>query len=299
LEAIFYINELLNRAGMDSISAGNTVAYAIECYEQGILTSEDTGGLELTWGNADAIIKLIELMIAREGIGDILADGVKIAVGKIGPASAEYAMHAGGQEPGMHDSRMDPMMGLHYSADPTPGKHTVGAAQYYNTTRLWEKVSWAPAVKRYPKDEEYVASDQEALKAVASACYKMVIDGVGGCLFAMIMGVQHWQAFEWLNAATGWDKTPDEYMEIGKRMQTLRQMFNIKHGIDPLKFKMSKRIVGDPPLQAGPLKGRQLPIDEMMRLYWKNFGWDERTGIPQELTVNNLGLPELLSWIED
>ena len=294
LESIFYINELLNRAGMDSISAGHTVAYAIECYENGILSLEDTGGLELTWGNADSVIKLIELMITREGIGDILADGAKIASSKIGKGSDKYAIHAGGQEPGMHDSRLDPMLGVHYSADPAPGKHTVGSSQYYNTTRLWEKVSWAPAVKKYPKAEEYIASDNEAIKSVAMASYKMVTDGAGGCLFAMMMGVQHWQAFEWLNAATGRNKTPDEYMEIGKRMQTLRQMFNIKHGIDPITFKMHKRMAGDPPLKEGLLKGRQVPIDEMMHLHWKHFGWDANTGKPLESTINDLGLDKLL-----
>jgi aldehyde:ferredoxin oxidoreductase len=279
---------------MDSISAGHAVAFAIECYENGLLTREDTGGLKLTWGNASAIIKLIEMMIAREGIGDLLADGVKVAALKMGSKANGFAIHAGGQEPGMHDSRYDPMKGVHYSVDPTPGRHTIGSAQYYNMIRLWEKVSWAPAVKRYPKDEEYVASDQEALKSVASACYKQVTDGAGGCLFAMIMGVQHWQAFEWLNAATGWDKTPDEYMEIGKRMQTLRQLFNIKHGIDPISFKMHPRMTGDPPLSAGPLKGRQVPIHAMMKLHWKHFGWDENTGIPLPETVQNLQLERIL-----
>lgn len=294
LNAIYYINELLNRAGMDSISAGHAVAFAIECFESGILTKADTDGLELTWGNSSAIIQLIQKMIAREGLGDILADGVKTAAQRIGRDSEQYAVHAGGQEPGMHDSRYDPLMGVHYSADPTPGRHTIGAAQYYNTTRLWEKVSWAPAVTRYPKKEEYIASDQEALKALAGACYKQITDGVGGCLFAMMMGVQHWKAFEWLNAATGWNKTPDEYMQIGKRMQTLRQMFNIKHGIDPRSFKMHRRMAGDPPLTQGPLKGRQVPIDDMMKLYWKHFGWNENSGVPLPQTIAELRLEQLM-----
>lgn len=294
LDSIFYINELLNRAGMDSISAGHAVAFAMECYEKGLLTPEDTGGLKLTWGNAQAVVKLIEMMIAREGLGDILADGVKIAAGKIGSGAEEYAIHAGGQEPGMHDSRFDPQMGVHYSTDPTPGRHTIGAAQYYNMTRLWEKVSWAPAVKIYPKDEEYIATDREALKTVAGACYKQIVDGIGGCLFAQIMGVQHWQAFEWLNAATGWGKTPDEYMLIGKRMQTLRQLFNVKHGIEPKSFKIHPRMAGDPPLKEGPNKGRTVPIDDMMSLHWKHFGWDENTGIPLPETIQHLELNQLL-----
>ncbi len=293
LESIFQINELLNRAGMDSISAGGVVAFAIECYQKGILTRSMTDGLELSWGDPAAIIALVKKMIAREGIGDLLADGVKIAAARLGGQAADCAVHAGGQEPGMHDPRMDPQLGVHFSTDPTPGRHTIGSAQYYDIIHLWEKVSWAPASGSYPKAQEYIPSDKSALKTVATACYKQLVDGAGGCLFAMVLGVNHWKLFEWLNAATGWDKTPDEYMEIGKRMQTLRQMFNIKHGIDPWQFRMSKRISGEPPLQTGMLKGKVVPIDEMMRLHWKHFGWDEQSGAPLEQTIDQLKLDQL------
>jgi aldehyde:ferredoxin oxidoreductase len=293
LDAILYINELLNRAGMDSISAGGTVAFAIECYQHGILTPEMTGGLELTWGNSETIVALVKKMIAREGIGDLLADGVKVASRKLGQNSAAFAVHAGGQEPGMHDSRMDPLLGIHFSADPTPGRHTIGSGQYYDVTHLWEKVSWAPNPGAYEKAGEYIPSENVALKSVANSCYKELTDAVGGCLFAMVMGVNHWKLFEWVNAATGWQKTPDEYMEIGKRIQTLRQMFNIKHGIDPMHFKMSPRMAGDPPLKEGPNKGKTVPIEAMMRLHWKAFGWDEKTGAPTPATIEQLGLDVL------
>ncbi|MHC1781456.1 MAG: aldehyde ferredoxin oxidoreductase family protein [Anaerolineaceae bacterium] len=293
LDAIFYINELLNRAGMDSISAGGTVAFAIECYQQGILTPEMTFGLELRWGDAKAIIALVKLMIAREGIGDLLADGVKAAAQKLGARAAEFAIHAGGQEPGMHDSRMDPLLGIHFSADPTPGRHTIGSGQYYDTMRLWEKVTWAPRSGTYAKAEEYIPSEKTALKTVAMSCYKELNDGAGGCFFALVLGVNHWNLFEWLNAAAGWNKTPDEYMEIGKRIQTLRQMFNIKHGVDPRRMIMHDRMAGRPPLKAGPLKGRTVPIDKMVRLHWKAFGWDERTGVPTDETLAALGLEPL------
>ena len=294
LDSIFYINELLNRAGMDSISAGNTVAFALECYEKGFLTPEMTGGLELKWGDPQAIISLVKMMIERKGIGDLLADGVKAASRKLGEAAQDCAVHAGGQEPGMHDSRMDPVLAIHYSVDPTPGRHTVGTGQYYDLMHLWTKVSWAPNPGVYNKAEEYLATDKLALKTVANSCYKEITDGSGGCLFAMTLGVQHWKLFEWLNAATGWEKTPDEYMLIGKRIQTLRQMFNIKHGIDPWKFKISKRIAGIPTLKQGPLKDKSLPIDDMMRLHWKHFGWDENSGAPLPETLVELELDELM-----
>lgn len=292
LDSIFLINELLNRAGMDSISAGGTVAFAIECYENGIITKDMTGGLELTWGNAQSILALLKLMIAREGIGDLLADGSKIAAQKLGAGSEAYAITAGGQEPGMHDSRMDPMLGVHFSADPTPGRHTIGSAQYYDVLHLWEKVSWAPNPGSYEKAGEYIPNEKTALKTVANSCYKELTDGAGGCLFAMVLGVNHWKLFEWLNAATGWKKTPDEYMEIGKRIQTLRQMFNIKHGVDPMSYKMHPRAAGNPPLEEGPNKGKQVPIEAMMRLHWKAYGWDEQTGVPTPHTVTELHLDQ-------
>jgi len=295
LESIFYINELLNRAGMDSISAGNTVAYAIECYENGILTKEDTDALELKWGDSEAIVALVKKMIAREGIGDILADGVKVAVSRIGEHSDKFAMHAGGQEPGMHDPRLDPVLGLHFSADPTPGRHTIGGGTYYNFMGLPELVSWAPRIKnKTPKAQEYIASDEVGLKTVAGACCKQVVDGVGGCLFAMISGIQNWRIFDYLNAATGWCKTPDEYMEIGKRMQTLRQMFNVREGIEPISFKMNDRIAGVPPLKEGANAGKTVPVEDMMSFYWKHFGWDMKTGAPTKETIVNLGLDKLI-----
>lgn len=295
LESIYYINELLNRGGMDSISAGNTIAFAMECYENGLLTKEDTDGLELKWGNAEAVVALVKKMIAREGIGDVLADGALAASKRIGRDSFKYAIHAGGQEPGMHDPRTDPIMGVHFSVDPTPGRHTVGAGVYYNYMRLWEAVSWAPKIKRRtPKAKEYEASDENGLKSVAGSCIKQVVDGIGGCLFAMVSGIPHWRIFDYLNAATGWDKTPDEYMEIGKRMQTLRQMFNVREGISPLSFKMHDRIAGNPPLKEGPNAGKTVPIEDMMRYHWKHFGWDDKTGIPLRETIESLGLDKLV-----
>jgi aldehyde:ferredoxin oxidoreductase len=295
LDTIFTINELLNRAGMDSISAGGTVAFAIECYENGLLTREDTAGLELTWGNAGSILALVRLMIAREGIGDLLADGARAAARRIGKGSQAYAITAGGQEPGMHDSRYDPILGVHFSADPTPGRHTIGSGQYYDTMHLWDKVSWAPNPGAYEKAGEYIPSEKGALKTVANSCYKELVDGAGGCLFGMVTGVEHWKLFEWLNAATGWEKTPDEYMEIGKRIQTLRQYFNIRHGIDPMAFKIAPRMRGEPPLQAGPLKGKQVPIEAMMKLHWKAFGWDENSGVPLPATLRDLGIDRLMA----
>lgn len=300
LDSIYVINDICNRSGLDTISAGNTVAFAVECFEKGILTTEDTGGLRLNWGNSKAIIELVRRMAAREGIGDILADGTKAAAARIGKGSEEYAVNIGGQEPGMHDPRMDPLMGLHFAADPTPGRHTIGCGLYYMSSHLWERVSWAPpVVKIYPREGDYRADKTNALKSVANSCYKNVVDAAGGCLFAMILGIQHWKIFDFLNRATGWERTADDYMEAGRRIHTLRQLFSLRHGVDPRKVKLHPRPAGSPPLDEGPLAGRTVPIDGLLAGHWDGLGWDRDSGVPRPEEVRSLKIdtvcPEVLS----
>ena len=142
LPTIFKANDMCNRAGLDTISAGSTVAFAIECFENGILTAKDTDGLELRWGDSAAIIALLEKIIAREGIGDVLADGARVAARKIGKGAERYAMEVGGQEVPMHDPRLDPGFGVVYQAEPTPGRHTIASLTYGELMNLEEKFSW-------------------------------------------------------------------------------------------------------------------------------------------------------------
>ncbi|HHO76181.1 MAG TPA: aldehyde ferredoxin oxidoreductase [Deltaproteobacteria bacterium] len=292
-DSLFFLNELLNRAGMDTISAGATVAFAIECFENGILTKDDTEGLDLTWGNTDAIIALIHKMINREGFGDVLADGSKVAAEKIGKGAHKYTIHAGGQEPAMHDGRQDPGFGLHYSVEPTPGRHTIGSGLYYEMFQLWKKVKGLPKLlpfEIYHKNKKYRASIDQAMQAAACSKYMNVINGSGMCMFGSFVGIKRTPTFDWLNAATGWNRTPEEYMEIGERIQTIKQAFNIRHGIDPWANKLSPRALGIPPQAIGANKGRTVNIDKMMKDYWEQFGWDTDTGKPSDETLKRLGI---------
>ncbi len=281
LEAVYRCNDLCNRSGLDTISAGAAIAFAIECFEAGVIGTKDTDGLELRWGDAAAVETLLARMARREGFGAVLADGVKKAAERIGRGCEQYAIHVGGQEPGMHDPRFDPMMGVAYAADPTPGRHTISSAAYYNVARLWEFVPWAPKVGRpYLKENEYKATREEALKSVAGALLKQVLDASGGCLFALTTGLQNWRLFEMLDAATGEPRSPAEYLEAGRRIQSLRQAFNVKQGLMPRDTLLPPRIAGRPPLAQGPLAGRELPIEAMVRNYWREMGWDPETGVP-------------------
>jgi aldehyde:ferredoxin oxidoreductase len=298
LEAIFLCNDLCNRAGLDTISAGSTIAFALECWEKGSIAPADTQGLELRRGDPGCIVALLKLMIAREGIGDILADGVARASKRIGRGTELYAIHAGGQEPGMHDSRFDPMMGVSYSADPTPGRHTISASVYYNVEKLWEMVPELPKCARpYPKLEEYIANGREARKSVAGACFKQVLDAAGGCLFAATSGLDSWPLFEYLNLATGLSLDPARYLEIGRRIQTMRQAFNVREGLEPGSFIMHDRMAGVPPLGSGPLSGKSVPIRDMVREYWRAIGWDPATGIPgrEAMDAQGIGKVEALA----
>jgi len=289
VEGIFYLNELLNRAGMDSISAGHTVAFAFECFEKGSLTTADTEGKELKWGDPDAVKYLIERMIERQGIGDILADGVKLAAERIGRDSDQLAMHAGGQEPAMHDSRNDPGFALHYSVEPSPGRHTNGAWLYYEMYQLWKTVKKVPRVSYiFRKSSKYKKDINHARKGKANSEYLNVMNGSGVCQFGSFLGSRRIRIFDWLNAATGWHFSPEQYMKIGNNIQQLKQAFNIKHGILPKNNKVSDRLLGIPVQTKGANKGCQVDIDALMEDYWQLFGWDKETGVPSEKTIDQI-----------
>ena len=284
LDTIEFLNEYLNRAGMDSISAGSVVAFAIDCFEHGLLTDQDTGGLRLRWGDSQAIKRLVRMIVNRERIGDVLADGVMQTSQQIGRGSEQYAFHAGGQELPMHDPRKDPGYGVQYIADPTPGRHTIGCYGLYDILRLWTRVSWAPEPPlSYPEADRYKPTPENGVKMAACGMYKMVLDGAGLCNFGAQMGVDHLGVFEILNAATGWSLSPEEYMEIGRHVKSLRQVLNIRQGVEPALVQTDPLVYGAPTAAAGPLKGRQYDLSAMRSEYWKAMKWDPQTGHPLEV----------------
>lgn len=293
LDRIFELNELLNRAGMDAISAGGTVAFAIECYEQGLLTSRDMGGLELRWGDVDAVGALIEKMVRREGIGDLLADGARAAAARLGAGSENSAVHAGGQELAMHDPRNDPGFALHAVVEPSPGRHTVGAYMYYEMFQLWTRVPGLPRPRPrfYPKGIKYHAGCEQAAWAAACSRFSAALNGAGVCLFGGLAGVNRLPFFEWINAVTGWQRTPAEIMQMGQNIQDLRQLFNARQGA-PLRAAINPRALGLPPQKRGPNRGRSVPLEELVPLYWAEMGWDPQTGLPSRRVLDLLGLDD-------
>jgi aldehyde:ferredoxin oxidoreductase len=289
LESIIKLNDMCNRSGLDTISAGTALAFAMECFENGIISESDTEGIALTWGNAEAMIAMTARMIAREGFGDILADGVKIAAQRIGSGAEEFAMHVGGQEPGLHNALFLPSRGTGFVCDPTPGRHTAAPMA---------RIDGGPGqFAPYPEleigqFEKYTYTGKGPLSATASR-YLQVGASAGVCIMPM-MFFGNYPLVEFFNAVTGWDLDVNEVLTTGARIQTLRHCFNLREGIAPSDVKLPKRMAGQPPQEEGPVAGVTLDVDNLAREYREAMGWDPDSGIPDENTLERLGLIQLV-----
>lgn len=287
-DTIIELNEMANRAGIDTISLGGVIAFAIECFEKGIITEKDTGGISLKWGDNISILQMTELIINREGIGDVLADGVRIAAEKIGGDSKLYAIHAGGQELPMHDSRLDHGYALAYQCEPTPGRHTISCYLYAGLYGLKKKF---PSIKKLLKGAKGKTEKQVALY-LAATWYAQVINSCGICLFGPL--TSDFPIVEYLNAVTGWNQTGEEYLRCGERILNLRKAFNAREGIKPADQKIHRRALGIPPLKTGPLKGVTVNINELEEILFGFAGWEGETGSPAEEKMKELGLDTFL-----
>lgn len=287
LEAIIELNEMCNRAGLDTISAGGTVAFAIECFEKGIIDQKVTNGLSLGWGKSDEIVRLMEMIINREGIGDVLADGTRVASQKIGKGSEAFAVHAAGQELPMHDSRLDPGYAIAYECEPTPGRHTITNYQEADL-RSGEKLF--PQVRQMVKQAGNKENKKIALLA-ATSIYEQLISCSGLC----ILGVDSmdYPLVEYLNAVTGWELSADDYFMTGRRIKALRKAFNVREGLRHTDTKLHVRALGKPPQTYGPLKDKTVDIEPLEEKYYQYLGYDPITGDPMAQTLKELGIDSL------
>jgi aldehyde:ferredoxin oxidoreductase len=289
-EAIIKLNEMCNRSGLDTISAGSVLAFAMECREAGLITENDTDGISLTWGNAEAMIAMVEKIIAREGFGDILADGVKTAAEKIGGRAEKFAIHVGGQEPGLHNALFLPSRGTGYVCDPTPGRHTAATMA---------RIDGGPgAYAPYPElkigqFERYTYTGKGPMSATASS-YLQTGASAGVCMMPL-MFFGNFPFVDFLNAVTGWDLDISDVLTTGKRIQTLRQCFNIREGIQPSAVKLPERMTGHPPQEEGPVAGVTIDIDSLARGYRQAMGWEPQSGRPSDTVLEKLGLTGLIA----
>jgi aldehyde:ferredoxin oxidoreductase len=276
LDSVIKANDICNRYGLDTISAGAVLGFALECYENGIITKEDTGGLEMEWGNHKNIIAMLEMVGKREGIGDILADGVKIAAEKIGKGAEKYAMHIGGQEIAAHDSRGGPHFAIGYCAEPTPGRHTMAGE--------------GPHPKGLMPDFDRGSYKGRGEPHKLGACFSHVFNAVGLCMIAYGDGYGKIDYFiEALSTISGWDYDRDKIVKAGERVNTMRQAFNIREGITG-PWQYPDRMLGKPPKEVGPRAGISMELSELYEEYWKAMDWDVETGKPSKAKLLELGM---------
>lgn len=280
-DALIYINHLCNEYGFDVISAGVTTSFAIECYVNGVITKEDTDGLELGWSDPDGVVELLKMMGERRGIGAVLADGVKIAAEKIGNGAEQYAMHIGGQELPMHDPKLQPEYHTTYKLDPTPGRHT----QYEGNRRIGK-------IPPAPKDFKDYAGRGEHHKGASE--YMHVVNSGGMCQFIM-MAANTANMPDWFNAVTGWDMSMDEMIGVGERIANLRMAYEVREGGNPRKRAVPTRVTGETTegTSAGPLAGVKLDTELLETDFLKACDWDTETCIPSKSKPESIGLPEV------
>lgn len=279
LESIIKVNDVCNRYGVDTISAGAAIAFAIECYENRILSKSDTDGLELAWGNYQAIVAMTDKLCKREGFGAVLADGTRKAAAKIGKGAEQFAMHIGGEEVAAHDPKLGTQYAVTYLLDATPGRHTQGheGSNPPGLLPAFDRKSYSGRAQAHR-----IGSDMQH-----------VVNCVGMCEF------MYWSLpganviTEFLNAAVGWNLTTEDLVKTGERIGTIRHAFNLREGLNPLKAEAPSRIFGRPPLQAGPLKGITVDTDTLVSEYLKAMDWDPVTAKPSAQRLRELGLEDV------
>jgi aldehyde:ferredoxin oxidoreductase len=280
IDSLQCVNHLCNAYGLDTISAGATVAFAIECYENGLISSEDTGGLELTWGNAEAIVEMVHRIGRREGPGDLFADGIRKAAEKLGAKAEPFAMEVGGEELPMHEARLQPEYFTTYKLDPTPARHT----QYPNAIAP----DWG--VPPAPRDRNEASGRAQHHKGMSECQH--IVNSIGTCMFITFTGPNQ-RIPEWINAVTGWDTTHQELLKTGERIANLRMAFQVREGDNPAQRRIPGRLIGSPPLEEGPHKGLSLDAETLQREFLAACDWDQQTCRPSRAKLAELGLEDV------
>jgi aldehyde:ferredoxin oxidoreductase len=290
MNAITMANYRCNTYGLDTISAGSSIAFAMECYERGILSKGETGGLELNFGDADLIVDLVDKIARREGIGDLLAEGTKAMSERLGQGSEHFAMHVKGLELPAYDPRSAKICGLGYVTANRGGDHMtawVEAPTFVDMPLL--------LVDDSTIRDPLVANPEEAKVLVDLENAFTVLDAIGGCKFMGVL-VMAEELVDLIESATGWEFTVDDFRQGGERIYNLMRAFCVREGIDRSKDVLPGRLMADP-LPGGPGEGmvvEQQALETMKDAYYDLRGWDRATGIPTPETLRRLGLAFLV-----
>jgi aldehyde:ferredoxin oxidoreductase len=283
MAAVIKMNEACNDFGLDVISCGATIAFAMDCWENGLITAKDTDGIELKWGDAAAVLKMIDKIARRDGFGDVLAEGSKRAAQKIGGNASDYAVEIKGMEVPMHDPRANYLAGLGYATGVRGACHTNDAAYAISSSILdWPDIGLPNGidVKKNEGAGEIVkhAQDLGQILNAAAFCY-MIIFVLNGEDVA-----------ELLSAASGFDYTFKEVEECGARIWLTKRGLDNLMGITAKDDRLPRQILT--PNKDGGAAGQAPNLDVMLKEFYpvRGLGADGR---PTKETLSKLGIPEL------
>jgi aldehyde:ferredoxin oxidoreductase len=282
--AVCKAHELCNRHGLDTISAAVTVSFAMECFSKGLLTLQDTGGLALEFGNAEAMLQLLEQIIRRQGIGALLAEGTRLAARQIGKGSEDLAMHVKGLEIPMHDPRLKQGLALHYSTHPTGADHCTGIQDTLFIKGPQEKWARIDVCEPVPSTE---LSPRKTRLLYQNSLWNHLNNHLGFCQFVPFSSDQLREAVE---AVTGWPMSYWRLMKTAERGVTLAKIFNLRQGLSHADDSLPKRMAT--PQKGGNLQGVTVDpgkLAEMQKLYYQMLGWDER-GVPTRARLVELDI---------
>jgi aldehyde:ferredoxin oxidoreductase len=281
IEVIAKCNELCNDYGLDTISAGNTIAFAMEAFEKGLLTEADLGGIRLTWGSGEAMIALLHKMGRREGIGDVLADGTKVAAKRLGKDFGDMVVEVKGVEIPMHDPRAYWSNAVNYAVANRGACHMEGVTFTVESGLPFPDLGYTTPMDPY-------ITDGKAQLAVKMHDLMVLYDGLGICKFYIVVSYGPTIMAEWLNYCTGWKVTPDELMRTAERAFTLKRMINVARGLSRKDDTLPKRLLAVPQRDdIGPVDPQGM--ERMLTEYYHLRGWDAK-GAPTKERLKALQL---------
>jgi aldehyde:ferredoxin oxidoreductase len=277
--ATVMLNQFNDEMGMDLNEAGWTIAWVMECFEKGVFSKKDLDGLDLTWGNVEAVREMLGRIARRQGFGDFLAEGVKRASEKIGGEAAHWAIYARtGAAPRSHDHR-----GRWCELLDTCVSNT-GTIEATRGGVFPERLGYPPVFDKFSPWEVPVINAKEN-------GWLQFVDCLGICAFCC---PNRELTVKSTNAVTGWNLDLQEAVKIGRRFVNLLRVFNFRHGLKPELERPSDRY-GSVPMD-GPVKGRGIAphFAFMVQTYYEMMGWDPKTGRPLPQTLQSLDLEDLI-----
>jgi aldehyde:ferredoxin oxidoreductase len=290
LNAITMANYLCNEYGLDTISTGASIAFAMECYQKGILNRDQTGGIALNFGDADLLVDLVERIGRREGIGDLLAEGTQRMSERLGGGSEHFAMHVKGLELPAYDPRAAKITGLGYVTANRGGDHMNGYIQGPTFIDIPFLIVEDSTIRN-----PLVADPQDARVLIDMENALSVLDALGGCKFMGVL-ISAGEIVELVQAATGWDFDLDEFRKCGDRLQTMARAYCVREGLRREQDILPERLMSDP-LPDGPAQGMVLDrasLEKMKDAYYGLRGWDVASGVPTRSKLQELDLDYLI-----